>query len=128
MFYRTYITCTYKNTLYKLLHILIFNSIRITIVVYYSIINFYLSLILFSLVDEDCYPWKGTNMQCKLRKRTDLKTAGCRPPTNPLRTELYKVGPAYRLGNETDIMYEILTSGPVQGKLSFFFFYFTYFL
>lgn len=28
---------------------------------------------------------------------------------------MYKVGPAYRLGNETDIMQEILTSGPVQG-------------
>lgn len=41
--------------------------------------------------------------------------AGCRPPANPLRKELYKVGPAYRLGNETDIMVEILTSGPVQG-------------
>lgn len=44
-----------------------------------------------------------------------MEAAGCRPPANPLRKELYKVGPAYRLGNETDIMVEILTSGPVQG-------------
>lgn len=80
----------------------------------------------FGLVDEDCYPWKGTNEQCKLRKRTDLKTAGCHPSTNPLRTELYKVGPAYRLGNETDIMYEILTSGPVQATMKVYQDFFSY--
>ncbi|XP_068972753.1 tubulointerstitial nephritis antigen-like [Bombus flavifrons] len=80
----------------------------------------------FGLVDEDCYPWEGTNVQCKLRKRTDLKTAGCRPPVNPLRTELYKVGPAYRLGNETDIMYEILTSGPVQATMKVYQDFFSY--
>lgn len=32
------------------------------------------------------------------------------------RTEKYRVAPAYRLGNETDIMYEIYKSGPVQGE------------
>lgn len=32
------------------------------------------------------------------------------------KTNKYKVGPAYRLGNETDIMYEIMKSGPVQGN------------
>lgn len=69
-----------------------------------------------SLVDEQCYPWKGVYEQCKLQKRTNLEAAGCRAPANPLRKELYKVGPAYRLGNETDIMREILTSGPVQGE------------
>lgn len=68
-----------------------------------------------SLVDEECYPWSGKNDKCKLRKKTNLENAGCRAPENSLRTELYKVGPAYRLGNETDIMQEILTSGPVQG-------------
>lgn len=67
------------------------------------------------LVDEECYPWTGSNDQCRLRKRSNLNAAGCRKPPNPLRQELYKVGPAYRLGNETDIMQEILTSGPVQG-------------
>lgn len=68
------------------------------------------------LVDKECYSWTGKNDQCRLRKRSNLKAAGCRNPPNPLRTELYKVGPAYRLGNETDIMQEILTSGPVQGS------------
>ncbi|KAL0119706.1 hypothetical protein PUN28_007862 [Cardiocondyla obscurior] len=71
----------------------------------------------YGLVDEECYPWSGKNSQCKLRKRNVLKAAGCRSPPNPLRTELYKVGPAYRLGNETDIMQEILTSGPVQATM-----------
>lgn len=74
-----------------------------------------------SLVDEQCYPWKGVYEQCKLQKRTNLEAAGCRAPANPLRKELYKVGPAYRLGNETDIMREILTSGPVQGEYLIFY-------
>lgn len=29
---------------------------------------------------------------------------------------MYRVGPAYSLNNETDIMIEIMESGPVQGK------------
>ncbi|XP_033327106.2 putative peptidase C1-like protein F26E4.3 isoform X1 [Megalopta genalis] len=80
----------------------------------------------FGLVEEQCYPWTGTSEQCKLRKRTDLKTAGCMVPSNPLRTELYKVGPAYRLGNETDIMQEILTSGPVQATFRVYQDFFSY--
>ncbi|KOC68959.1 putative peptidase C1-like protein F26E4.3 [Habropoda laboriosa] len=80
----------------------------------------------FGLVDENCYPWKGSDEQCKFRKRTDLETAGCPPPANPLRTELYKVGPAYRLGNETDIMQEILTSGPVQATMRVYQDFFSY--
>ncbi|KZC09063.1 PREDICTED: uncharacterized peptidase C1-like protein F26E4.3 [Dufourea novaeangliae] len=71
----------------------------------------------FGLVDEECYPWLDSEGHCKIRKRTDLIGAGCSPPLNPLRKGLYKVGPAYRLGNETDIMQEILTSGPVQATM-----------
>ncbi|KYN30198.1 putative peptidase C1-like protein F26E4.3 [Trachymyrmex cornetzi] len=80
----------------------------------------------FGLVDKDCYPWTGKNDQCKLRKRSNLQAAGCRKPPNPLRTELYKVGPAYRLGNETDIMQEILTSGPVQATMRVYQDFFVY--
>lgn len=80
----------------------------------------------FGLVDEDCYPWTGSQDQCRLRKRSNLRSAGCRNPPNPLRTELYKVGPAYRLGNETDIMQEILTSGPVQATMRVYQDFFTY--
>ncbi|XP_025074129.1 uncharacterized peptidase C1-like protein F26E4.3 isoform X2 [Pogonomyrmex barbatus] len=80
----------------------------------------------FGLVDEECYPWTGKNNQCRLRKRSNLNAAGCRNPPNPLRTELYKVGPAYRLGNETDIMQEILTSGPVQATMKVYQDFFVY--
>ncbi|XP_029159391.1 uncharacterized peptidase C1-like protein F26E4.3 isoform X1 [Nylanderia fulva] len=80
----------------------------------------------FGLVDEECYPWTGRNDQCRLRKRSTLKIAGCRNPSNPQRTELYKVGPAYRLGNETDIMQEILTSGPVQATMRVYQDFFSY--
>ncbi|XP_054003703.1 tubulointerstitial nephritis antigen-like [Hylaeus anthracinus] len=71
----------------------------------------------FGLVDEACYPYTSGNgiaERCKLERNTTLKEAGCAPPPNPLRTELYKVGPTYRLCNENDIMYDILTWGPVQ--------------
>lgn len=80
----------------------------------------------FGLVDRDCYPWRGTTESCKLPKRTSLRDAGCRAAENPLRTELYKVGPAYRLGNETDIMQEILTSGPVQATMRVYQDFFSY--
>ena len=33
------------------------------------------------------------------------------------RHEMYRTGPAYRMGSEQDVMYEIMESGPVQGKL-----------
>ncbi|XP_043268904.1 tubulointerstitial nephritis antigen-like [Venturia canescens] len=80
----------------------------------------------FGLVDEDCYPWVGRNEACRLRKKNTLRTAHCRNPPNPLRTGLYQVGPAYRLGNETDIMQEILTSGPVQATMKVYQDFFVY--
>lgn len=72
----------------------------------------------FRVVDEDCYPWLGGKSdKCKVPRRGKLSDAGCRRRNSyNLRNEMYKVGPAYRLGNETDVMQEILTSGPVQGK------------
>ncbi|XP_031845246.1 putative peptidase C1-like protein F26E4.3 [Nomia melanderi] len=80
----------------------------------------------FGLVNESCYPWSGSSDQCKLRKKIDLRSAGCPPPANLFRTELYKVGPAYRLGNETDIMQEILMSGPVQATMRVYQDFFSY--
>ncbi|XP_044592872.1 tubulointerstitial nephritis antigen-like [Cotesia glomerata] len=80
----------------------------------------------FGLVDEECYPWVGREDKCKLRRKTTLRHAGCRTPRNSLRTDLYKVGPAYKLGNETDIMQEILTSGPVQATMRIHQDFFTY--
>jgi len=74
-----------------------------------------------SVVDEPCYPYTagfGFLERCRLTKRSTLLTARCKPPSHPqtvLRTDLYRVGPSYRLGSEEDIMYEIMESGPVQG-------------
>lgn len=73
------------------------------------------------LVDKDCFPYVGHNSSCTIRRRGPLLEAGCRQPSYEGRKARYDVGPAYRLGNETDIMYEILTSGPVQGKQKAFF-------
>lgn len=42
---------------------------------------------------------------------------GCELPSKVPRDHLYRVGPAYSLNNETDIMIEIFESGPVQGKI-----------
>lgn len=67
------------------------------------------------MVDEECFPYRGEKVQCTIPKRGNLLSK-CKPPPNPYRTEKYRVAPAYRLGNETDIMYEIMKSGPVQGK------------
>lgn len=76
--------------------------------------NFY--ELLYRIVDEQCFPYLGRNTTCSIRRVGPLRAAGCVPPKYSERTERYKVGPAYRLGNETDIMYEIMRSGPVQGK------------
>ena len=73
------------------------------------------------MVDEPCYLYtagSGFLERCRLPKRSNLLTARCQPPPHPqtvLRTDLYRVGPSYRLGSEQDIMYEIMESGPVQG-------------
>lgn len=71
-----------------------------------------------SLVDEDCLPYVAHNSSCTIQRRGTLQAAGCRAPNYAGRTARYSVGPAYRLGNETDIMYEILNSGPVQGTVN----------
>ena len=74
-------------------------------------------------MDADCYPYHsgvtGVTEACKISRRTYLlaDVKECQS-FNRLseRTELYKTGPAYRIkSDENDIMYEIMTSGPVQG-------------
>lgn len=69
------------------------------------------------LVDDECYPYIAGQNMCKIRRLDDLETARCRLPSSGLRKNLYRVGPAYSLNNETDIMIEIFESGPVQGIL-----------
>ncbi|XP_056640720.1 tubulointerstitial nephritis antigen-like [Diorhabda sublineata] len=71
----------------------------------------------YGLVDEDCFPYVARNERCTIKRRGTLEAAGCRPPVYSDRRGRYTVGPAYRLGNETDIMYEITKSGPVQATI-----------
>lgn len=71
----------------------------------------------FSLVEEECFPYESGKQSCPhsyLRAKT-LDEANCHARRNVSRIEFYKVGPAYSLRNETDIMIEIYKFGPVQG-------------
>lgn len=77
------------------------------------------NLVCSSLVDDACFPYSGTTEKCRIPRHGDLRSAGCDLPVNVERTDKYRTAPAYRLGNETDIMYEIYKSGPVQGILQF---------
>lgn len=74
----------------------------------YNIVNF-------RIVDEACFPYVPSS-RCKIRRTDTLASVGCELPTKVPRHELYRVGPAYSINNETDIMIEIFESGPVQGK------------
>ncbi|KAL1501190.1 hypothetical protein ABEB36_006567 [Hypothenemus hampei] len=81
----------------------------------------------YGIVDEQCFPYTGNNFTtCSVRRSGPLRAAGCTPPKYSERTERYKVGPVYRLGNETDIMYEILKSGPVQATIKVYHDFFSY--
>lgn len=78
------------------------------------------------VTDDDCYPYIAAQNKCKVRARDTLHTLGCERPTKVPRTDLYKMGPAYALNNETDIMKEIQTSGPVQATMRVYRDFFTY--
>jgi len=86
----------------------------------------------YGVVDEPCYPYTagfGFLERCRLPKRSTLLTAHCKPSSHPqtvLRTDLYRVGPSYRLGSEQDIMYEIMESGPVQATMKVYQDFFMY--
>ncbi|KAL3287518.1 hypothetical protein HHI36_001987 [Cryptolaemus montrouzieri] len=70
----------------------------------------------YGLVDEDCFPYVDHDVLCIIDQYGDLATSSCTLPPNGRRSK-YVVAPAYRLGNETDIMFEILKSGPVQATM-----------
>ena len=70
----------------------------------------------YSVADDECYPYQAAVERCLAKKSDNLRTMGCKLPSNQ-RESLYKMGPAYSLNNETDIMWEISTYGPVQGLL-----------
>ena len=71
------------------------------------------------MVPDSCYPWTGQSGKCHVPKRATLQTARCplrAVKSRKAKTELYRMGPAYRLASEPDIMREIIKSGPVQGE------------
>jgi len=72
----------------------------------------------FSVADEDCYPYEALVGRCRAKKTDNLETLGCKLRENTVQDGLYKMGPAYSLNNETDIMWEIYHYGPVQGLLA----------
>lgn len=69
------------------------------------------------LVEADCFPYKGALTSCPYRPSGNLLSDGC-PPALPQRTSRYKVGPPGRLKTEEDIMYDIMTSGPVHAIMT----------
>lgn len=72
------------------------------------------------LVDEQCFPYQAkdvSQVRCPFKRNDNLLSDGCTPST-PLRTSRYKVGPTGRLKNIEDIMYDIMTSGPVQAVMT----------
>ncbi|KAK3923301.1 Tubulointerstitial nephritis antigen-like [Frankliniella fusca] len=74
----------------------------------------------FGLVPDACYPWTGREDKCHVPKKATLDTARCplRAATSrKAKTELYRMGPVYRLAGEEDIMREIIRSGPVQATM-----------
>lgn len=77
---------------------------------------FFLLFFCFRVVDDECFPYVAAQNACKIHRLDTLLSAGCRLPSKVPRNHMYKVGPAYALNNETDIMIEIMESGPVQGK------------
>lgn len=78
-------------------------------------------------VNEDCFPYVAHKNKCFVRPgSSSLAKLGCQPPTKVPRNDLYKMGPAYVLNNETDIMIEIQASGPVQATMRVYRDLFTY--
>lgn len=78
------------------------------------------------VVDENCYPYTAERTTCKIRHNKSLRAAGCRQSYYSERDEFYTVAPAYSLNNETDIMVEIMNSGPVQATMYVYRDFFSY--
>lgn len=78
------------------------------------------------VVNEECYPYISAKNVCKVHKDDTLVTANCELPEKVNRTQMYKMGPAYSLNNETDIMTEIKERGTVQALMRVYRDFFSY--
>lgn len=79
----------------------------------------------YGVADDECYPYEATVGRCRAKPRDNLRSLQCELPNNQ-RDSFYKMGPAYSLNNETDIMWEISTYGPVQATMWVYADFFTY--
>lgn len=73
-----------------------------------------------SVADEECYKYEAKaapQATCRATKHANLETLRCNIPDYRPTESLYKMGPAYSLFNETDMMFEIKNHGPVQGEM-----------
>lgn len=80
------------------------------------------------VVSDQCFPYEGKNTPCPYKRRGVgklISATGCLPEF-PSRKKFYATGPAYRLGNETDIMEEIYRNGPVQATMKVYQDFFSY--
>lgn len=71
----------------------------------------------FGLVPESCYSWVAAQTECRVPKKKKLQMSKCPQGRPSPFTPLYRVGPVYKLKNEKDIMFDIMTSGPVQATM-----------
>ncbi|XP_058054354.1 uncharacterized peptidase C1-like protein F26E4.3 isoform X1 [Anopheles bellator] len=78
------------------------------------------------VVNEECHPYVAAKNECKINADDTLVSAGCELPIHVNRTALYRMGPAYSLNNETDIMTEIKERGTVQAILRVYRDFFSY--
>lgn len=72
------------------------------------------------IVEESCFAYTG-----KLEICNRYQLDSC-PKRHLRKSNKFRVGPAYRLGNETDIMYEIIKSGPVQATMKVYHDFYSY--
>ncbi|XP_041770089.1 tubulointerstitial nephritis antigen-like isoform X1 [Anopheles merus] len=78
------------------------------------------------VVNEECYPYIAAQNVCKISNDDTLITANCELPVKVNRTLMYKMGPAFSLNNETDIMAEIKDRGTVQAIMRVYRDFFSY--
>ncbi|CRL06874.1 CLUMA_CG019566, isoform A [Clunio marinus] len=71
----------------------------------------------YGVADEDCYGYEAEVGRCRVKKGDNLQTLMCSIPEERAHDGFYKMGPAYSLNNETDIMWEIFHYGPVQATM-----------
>ena len=68
------------------------------------------------MVDEDCFKYTAREEKCRINSYQNLYENRCFSPVNENRTDFYRMAPAYRLKRESQIMNDIMTHGPVQGR------------